>query len=59
MILYGVSEEVIYVILVILVSALGKNFGFGLGIGPGLENYFCSFHMFRIPVWSVIGINEV
>ena len=59
MILYGVSEEVIYVILVILVSALGKNFGFGLGIGPGLGNYFCSFHMFRIPVWSVIGINEV
>ena len=59
MILYGVLEEVIYETLVILVSELGKNFGFGLGIGPGLENYFCSFHMFRIPVWSVIGINEV
>ena len=28
-----------YTTLVILVSALGPNFGVGLGLGPGLDNY--------------------
>ena len=31
-------EEVIHT-LVILVSALVRNFGLGLGLGPGLDNY--------------------
>ena len=28
----------VYASLVILVSALGPNFGLGLGLGPGLDN---------------------